>query len=259
MVVFSMFGWPVAALFLMVSSTGMPAMSLFWRSDSRHMEPDTPVPSKLSNSKVLSLRRTANKFTKCLNRDDIDVPQFIAAATQFMDEVRTFGDFTQRGVEDAQQNLKRVDRALGGRIASMRAFLLNEVRRGSRLPTGGPAGRTAAEALLWARLGLSMWVETFKVQLRKRSSLRDATREGFQRSLARYLDRFGRAAFSLAARKTPEWDEIRARTHLGCRDGVCSDDALSSELRTFVQDVEPVLQKMQQLQKSAGLEDPRTP
>ena len=118
--------------------------------------------------------------------------------------------------------------------------------------------------------------------------------------------------------------QVRARTHLGCRDGVCSDAALESELKEFVQvgpasyvsyfllhssylplltscvsyfplltscmsyflhvlllacltscmsyfplltscvpyflqDVEPVIERMTELQKSVGLEDPRTP
>ena len=141
----------------------------------------------------------------------------------------------------------------------MRALLVSELQRGSRRPEGGPARSSGAEALLWARLGLSFWVETFKETLRSRSSLQDATRDGFKRSLARYLDGFGRAAFNVAARQTPNWDVVRERTHLGCSNGVCSEEQLASELRSFVKEVEPVLVRMTQLQKAVGLEDPRTP
>lgn len=141
----------------------------------------------------------------------------------------------------------------------MRALLMNELKRGSKRPEGGPARSTGAEALLWARLGISFWVETFKEHLRSRPSLPEATRNGFKRSLARYLDRFSRAAFSAAARQTPDWDVVRQRTHIGCDNGVCSEEQLTHELRSFVKEVEPVITRMTQLQKSVGLEDPRTP
>ena len=52
---------------------------------------------------------------------------------------------------------------------------------------------------------------------------------------------------------------IRTRTQLGCRNGVCSDEQLNEELSSFVKEVEPVLDRMTQLHKAAGLEDSRTP
>lgn len=222
---------------------------------------DALFSSKVTASKVVNLRRSARQFAACLSSGrDINVPAFVDATDSFMADVSQMGDFAQRGVQDTRQNIARVRKALGGRISSMRAMLLNEVQHGARRPEGGPTTRSAAEALLWARLGLSMWVETFKKRLSSRgSTLRDATREGFQRSLARYFDRFGRAAFAVASRSTPDWDDIRARTHIGCRNGVCSDEHLESELKEFVQELEPVLQRMTIIQKSVGLEDPRTP
>ena len=50
---------------------------------------------------------------------------------------------------------------------------------------------------MWARLGIKFWVELFKehVRTRGKASLPEATRSGFQRSHARYLDRVSRAAF----------------------------------------------------------------
>ena len=62
-----------------------------------------------------------------------------------------------------------------------------------------------------------------------------------------------------ASRGTPDWDEINARTHLGCHDGVCSEAQLARELGHIVRDVEPVIHRMTELQKAHGLEDPRTP
>jgi hypothetical protein len=176
-------------------------------------------------------------------------------------KVETFGDFTARGVHDARSNLRKVEQARGGRIKSMRALLMDQIQRGARLPSGGPARASGAEALIWARLGISFWVELFKEHLRTRgkASLPEATRSGFQRSLARYFDRFGRAAFSVAARSTPQWEDVRARSGVGCSNGVCSDETLNDELRSFVKEVEPVLERMTKLHKSVGLEDVRTP
>lgn len=136
---------------------------------------------------------------------------------------------------------------------------MDELQRGARRPDGGPASRSGAEALLWSRLGISLWVEIFKERLRSRASLSEAFRSAFHRSLGRYFDRFSRAAFVMAAASTPDWDYVRERTQLGCEGGVCSDEELTSELRSFVEGVEPVLNRMVELQKSVGLEDPRTP
>ena len=143
----------------------------------------------------------------------------------------------------------------------MRQLLMDQVRRGARSPNGGPERRSGAEALLWSRLGLKFWVDCFKDYLRapSKTTLQAATRNGFQNSLARYLDRFSRAAFNAAVGSIPDWDYVRRRTHLGCQDGVCSDEQLTQELRSFVNEVEPVLERMTALQKSVGLEDPRTP
>ena len=229
-----------------LSGAGQPALAI--------------PPSKLKGSKV-SLRESARRIrSSLLSRDDVEVSKFISGAEEFVRSVERFGDFTRSGVDDARKNLRRVDAGRGG-LSSMRAMLMNEVRRGSRRPEGGPARSSPAEALLWSRLSLKLWVEIFKDHLRARSkqSLQDATRNGFQRSLARYLDRFGRAAFNVASRQTPDWDEVRQRTHLGCDNGVCSDEQLTGELKTFVEQVEPVLDRMTTLQKSVGLEDPRTP
>lgn len=215
--------------------------------------------SKFSGSKV-SLRDSARRFAKCLSRDDVDLHAFAAATSDLMVKVERFGDFTARGVSDARQNLQRVEQARAGRFSSMRALLMDQVRLGARRPEGGPASSTAAEALLWSRLGIKFWVEMFKDHLRapQKKTLQEAMRNGFKASIGRYLDRFGRAAFNMATRSTPDWDDVRRRTHLGCENGVCSDEELTKELRTFVRDVEPVLDRMTKLQKSVGLEDPRT-
>lgn len=217
--------------------------------------------SKLAASKV-ALRETARRFASCLAKDkDVNLAQYLSATTEFLEGVERFGDFASRGVDDARKNLKRVEQEFrgGGRISSMRTLLKNEIQRGSRRPEGGPARSSVAEALLWSRLGLSLWVEIFKDHARTRASLPEATRNGFKRSLARYLDRFGRAAFNVATRSAPDWDVVRQRTHLGCSNGVCSDDQLVNEMRSFVKDVEPVINRMTELHKSVGLEDPRTP
>uniref|UniRef100_A0A7S0L8A4 Glycolipid transfer protein domain-containing protein n=1 Tax=Coccolithus braarudii TaxID=221442 RepID=A0A7S0L8A4_9EUKA len=216
--------------------------------------------SKLQGSK-LSLRQHARRFASCLTRDrDVNMQEYVKAMEEFVAGVSTLGDFTSRGVDDARKNLHLVrERAAGSRLSSMRAYLLDELRRGSRRPEGGPASRTGAEALLWSRLGISFWVEIFKETLGRRSTLADATQNGFQRSIGPYLDHFGRAAFRMAARATPSWHEVRKRSHLGCDNGVCSDEQLATELRSFVEEVEPLVQRMTQLQKAVGLEDLRTP
>ena len=163
---------------------------------------------------------------------------------------------------DARQNLKRIEQLpISSKLRSMRQMLLDQVQRGARRKEGGPAPSTGAEALLWSRLGMRFWVETFKEYLRGKgkTKLADATRSGFGRSLGRYLDRLSRAAFNYGARAIPEWDVVRRRTQLGCANGVCSEEALHHELRSFVNDVEPVLDKMTQLHREMALEDHRTP
>ena len=219
------------------------------------------APSKLRGSKVV-LRESAKRFKACLSRDDVNIEGFLAAGDDFVKGLQRFGEFTKAGVTDARQNMRKVEMAREGRIKSMRALLMDQVRRGLRNDGGGPASGSGAEALLWARLGIKMWVEIFKDRLcsPRKASLGEAMRSGFDRTLARYLDRFGRAAFKVATRAAPDWDTVRERTHLGCDvNGVCSDEGLESELRLFVQQVEPVLERMTQLHKEAGLEDPRTP
>ena len=225
-------------------------------------EPPAAFNSKLSGSKV-TLRISARRFAACLSRDDVDLNTYVEAKEEFLSNIERFGEFTFRAVSDARENLRRIEQARSHGIRSMRQLLVDQVQRGARsLQGGGPARGTGSEALLWSRLGLSMWVEVFKEQLRSRmkTSLSDATKTGFQRSMARYFDRFGRAAFNLAARNIPDWDVVRRRTHLGCgENGVCSDEELHEELRSFVEDVEPVLERMTELHKAVGLEDPRTP
>ena len=52
---------------------------------------------------------------------------------------------------------------------------------------------------------------------------------------------------------------MREKTYLGCKGDVCSEDLMEAEFKEFVKDVRPVIDKMVVLQKSSGLEDPRTP
>jgi hypothetical protein len=221
--------------------------------------PDATAPSKLQSSRV-TLQPSARRFARCLSKDDVNIDEYVAATDEFVSSIERFGDFTRSAVKDARANLRRVSEAMaGGRFSSMRALLRDELRRGARRPEGGPASSSASEALLWSRLGVSFWVETFKQRLRARAPLPEASRSSFQRTIGRYLDRLGRAAFYVASRRLPDWDIVRQRTHLGCRDGVCSEDDLARELESFVRSAEPVLDRMTKLQKSVDLEDPRTP
>ena len=211
--------------------------------------------------KPASLRQSARRFAKALSGGgDVNVHDFVAATEDFVSNVERFGDFTRRGTSDARRNLARVAlRTSASRLSSLRAWLPDGVARGERKQAGGPESNSPAEALLWARLSVSFWIETFKGRLRGTSSLPAASRDGFRRTMARYLDRFGCAAFHAASRQIPDWEQVRERTHLGCDNGVCSDAAMEKELSAFVKEVEPVLERMTVLQKSVGLEDPRTP
>jgi len=266
------FGWYVAPLLTkgaLVKLTCLLAVAApgFFLSGTDTSEPQTTtypakppaeVQTKLPSSR-LALGDTARRLRACLSGDDVNIHRYVSATSDFLSGVERFGDFTSRGVDDARQNLRRVAQAYGGRIKSMRALLMNEVSMGARRPGGGPTSSSTAEALQWSRINLSLWVEIFRDYSRNRASLPEATRQGFKRTLARYLDRFGRAAFNVASRAAPSWDVVRQRTHLGCHNGVCSDEGLASEFRQFVKDVEPVIHRMTELQKSHGLEDPRTP
>lgn len=217
--------------------------------------------SKISSSKVM-LKHHAEKFAKCMSGGgDVDIERFVAASTDFSRQLERFGEFTKPGLKDTAQNLRRVEQARGGRIKSLRLYLADQLRRGARLANGSPSRGSGAEALLWSRLGLKLWVEMFKDRLKDRkATFAQTLRNGFARSMGRYLDRFGRAAFNMASRQSPDWSEVRERTHLGCDDqGRCSEESFTEELKSFVKQVEPVLDRMTELQRSAGLEDQRTP
>jgi len=217
--------------------------------------------SKISSSKVM-LKHHAEKFKACLSGDgDVDLERFVAASTDFSRTLERFGDFAKPGLKDTAQNLRRVEQGRG-RIRSLRVFLADQIKsRGARLANGSPSRGSGAEALLWSRLGLKLWVEMFKDRLKDRkATFAQMLRNGFSRSMGRYLDRFGRAAFNMASRQSPDWSEVRERTHLGCDDqGRCSEESLTDELKSFVKQVEPVLDRMTELQRTAGLEDARTP
>jgi len=221
---------------------------------------DTPLAMPLKAQRGITLRHAARRFAACAKGDDVHVEDFAEATEQMMTIVERFGSFTKRGVADVRQNLRRVREKGRKSSSSMRAFLADELRRGGVKPGGGPTSRSAAEALLWSRLFLSFWVEIFDEHVRRPKTLADETSRGFKRTLSRYLDRFSRAAFNMAMRQAPDWADVRQRTFLGCSSaGTCSEDLLTEEMRHFVKDVRPVLDKMTALQKESGLEDPRTP
>jgi len=222
-----------------------------------------PSGSKISSSKVM-LKHHAEKFKACLSGGgDVDLERFVAASTDFSRTLERFGDFAKPGLKDTAQNLRRVEQARSqGRVKSLRAFLADQIKsRGARLANGSPSRGSGAEALLWSRLGLKMWVEMFKDRLtRPQTSFAQTLRNGFSRSMGRYLDRFGRAAFDMASRQSPDWSEVRRSTLLGCdAQGRCSEESFTDELKSFVKQVEPVLDRMTELQRNAGLEDQRTP
>ena len=75
---------------------------------------------------------------------------------------------------------------------SMRSLLEHEQQAGSRMQDGSLRRQSAAEALLWSRIGLLFWVETFDEHVRTRGSLAEESVTGFMRSMGRYFDRFAR-------------------------------------------------------------------
>ena len=95
----------------------------------------------LTGPKV-ELRKFARRFSSSVKvNGDIDVRRFVSAGEEFSHAVERFGDFTRRGVVDARKNLKRVEKAAGGRVVSMQALLRDELRRGSRHPIWAPPAR----------------------------------------------------------------------------------------------------------------------
>ena len=212
----------------------------------------------------VTLRLAARRFASAAKGDDVDLDGFVDATEKMMSIVERFGDFTKRGVADVRQNLRRVRETARRTKGSMRAMLADEFKRGQVHPKGGPASRSGAESLLWARIVLSFWVELFDEHVKGRrhgrpDSLADESTRGFKRTISRYLDGFSRAAFSVGMRQAPDWKSVREKTYLGCKGDVCSEDLMEAEFKEFVKDVRPVIDKMVVLQKSSGLEDPRTP
>ena len=93
---------------------------------------------------------SAREFAACLEGDDdIDLVQYAAATRQYLEILKLFGKFTAVSIGEVESNLKKVERAAGGRFRTMKALLRDEVERGAAL-CGPPFSASPLDLLhLW--------------------------------------------------------------------------------------------------------------
>ena len=113
----------------------------------------------LTGPKV-ELRKFARRFSSSVKvNGDIDVRRFVSAGEEFSHAVERFGDFTRRGVVDARKNLKRVEKAAGGRVVSMQVLLRDARtwRQTFRTPLARGGTRSAAATAGSHKMSTHVW------------------------------------------------------------------------------------------------------
>lgn len=216
------------------------------------------IPNPIAQSlpvqpRSLSLQAAAKRFAACSGHADVDLRCFCSASKEFVQLIEAFGPWTETSLKDARRNLITIEEAVKEYgLSSMESLLQREAARGPS--SSGPAPSSLAEAVMWARIQLKFWVEVFDQHVNKPSSLPDELIRGFDESMATYFFAGVRLAFSFAARKVPDWDQLPCARSLAT-----SKEALTDELRNFVARVKPLIQRMHTIQSSLGCEDPRTP
>ena len=153
---------------------------LVQRSEVHAGEPEArqrrPTPQPLADGRAGSsssdLERlrpimvSAEAFEKCLlGEDDVQVPLFMAACKCYCNVLNIIGPFTLITVREVHANMAKIDTSLqldAVAYRSMRALLTAEVDAGMHQEGAILANPSAAMGLLWARRGLSFWVEVYR-------------------------------------------------------------------------------------------------
>ena len=125
----------------------------------------SPTPERLRPIMV-----SAEAFERCLlgDDDDVQVPLFMAACKCYCNVLNVIGPFTLLTVREVNANMAKIDTSLqldAVAYCSMRALLTAEVDAGMHQEGAILANPSAAMGLLWARRGLSFWLEIYRLSL----------------------------------------------------------------------------------------------
>jgi len=204
------------------------------------------------------LGESAELFDACLlASDDVSVVAFVRACHHFISVLALFGKYAKVLIGATEENLRIVEGATGddsgaSSLPSARAFLAWDKSRGKHLPGGVLAKDSPAEALLWLRRGISLYLGTFERHLESPSSFREEARHGYREQVLPYngwiMQKAAGANFMLA----PTWDWVVQHGKL-----TMSAAQLDADLKAWVAVVKEVLARLAALHKSLDLEDVR--
>ena len=170
---------------------------------------------------------SAREFAACLEGDDdIDLVQYAAATRQYLEILKLFGKFTAVSIGEVESNLKKVERAAGGRFRTMKALLRDEVERGIHGANAKLKDESAAMGLLWVRRGSASGRSSSSCPTRSSPLAQGGGAQGV-RADRRAVPRLrSRAAASSCAGSAPDWARSRRRSP--------SAAALHDDLRVWV-------------------------
>jgi len=203
------------------------------------------------------LGESADKFKRCLKSGgDIDLLEFIEAASHFIGVLKLFGKYTRVQIGASSQNLAAIKLGVRdiprGAQGSAREFLEYDKARGKHRPGGILAKDSPAEGLLWLRRGFSIWLATFEEHLASPGSLRQEARRGYEATVLKYNGWLMQRACAANMALCPTWEWVLGQAKLAS-----SEEQLRSDLEKWVAAARPVLERLTALHKSLDLEDTR--
>ena len=203
------------------------------------------------------LSESAELFDACLlGDDDVSVVAFVPACRHFISVLALFGKYADVLIGATKGNLRIVESAVhdcgASSLPSVRAFLEWDRSRGKHLPGGVLAKNSPAEALLWLRRGISLYVGTFERHLESPSSFREEARHGYREQVLPYNGWIMQKAASANFLLAPTWSWVLQQGKL-----TTSADQLDADLKAWVSVVREVLARLATLHKSLDLEDVR--
>ena len=160
-------------------------------------------------------------------------------------------------IGEFESNLKKVERAAGGRFKTMKALLRDEVERGIHGANAKLKDESAAMGLLWVRRGLGFWAELFELpDAELARSLKAAVLKAYEPTVAPFHGWVARRGYLYCAGSAPDWVALspslapvlgaRSTTTsacgcacCGCSTTGCARSARSSASRTSARPYEP--------------------
>ncbi|KAL1521654.1 hypothetical protein AB1Y20_021311 [Prymnesium parvum] len=232
------------------------------RSASAVSESRTPREPKFTDR---VLQTSAKMFEQSmLDEADVDVGKFMDACRWYADKVlMRMGTFTLVTVRETHTNMDKVKQNYElnpDKHRSMRNLLEAECWSDMHQPGGVLMDPSAAMGLLWARRVLMFWICLFRRHM-DRSDMRPATPTkespaqsevitAYEEALAPFNGWVTRTTFMLASRAFPEWQDIEAVLASNHEDAM-------ADLRSWVQVLEPLLERMDNIIQDLDLNDMR--